>query len=162
MRELEALKGWWNNNKVVAAEAAATGVAPPDETPAPAIEDNAESKDLAITQPLNDTTIAPSNSLPPPVNLDPSTNLDVAATDLARRIAKVYAALPPCTAFIVYSGSGDPREMSRLQAMQTQFKKEYKIKKWDQLSVKWTDVEEQALTRAVKVARDGVAFIGVK
>jgi RNA exonuclease 1 len=162
LRELEALKGWWNNNKAVAAEAAAAGVAPTDETPAPAIEDNAESKDLAITQPLNDTTIAPSNSLPPPVNLDPSTNLDFAATDLARRIGQVHAALPPCTAFIVYSGSGDPREMSRLQAMQTQFKKEYKIKKWDQLSVKWTDVEEQALRKAVKVARDGVAFIGVK
>jgi RNA exonuclease 1 len=52
--------------------------------------------------------------------------------------------------------------MSRLQAMQAQFKKEYKVKKWDQLSVKWTDVEEQALKRAVKEARNGIAFIGIR
>jgi RNA exonuclease 1 len=52
--------------------------------------------------------------------------------------------------------------MSRLQAMQAQFKREYKIKKWDQLSVKWTDVEEQALKKAVREAREGIAFIGVK
>lgn len=52
--------------------------------------------------------------------------------------------------------------MSRLQAMQTQFKKEYKVKKWDQLSVKWTDTEEQALKKAVREARNGVAFMGVK
>jgi RNA exonuclease 1 len=70
--------------------------------------------------------------------------------------------LPPCTAFIIYSGSGDPREMSRLQTMQATFKREYKIKKWDELSVKWTDVEEQALKKAAKVARDGVGFVGVK
>jgi RNA exonuclease 1 len=46
--------------------------------------------------------------------------------------------------------------------MQSTFKREYKVKKWDQLSVKWTDTEEQALRRAVAGAREGVAFVGVK
>ncbi len=46
--------------------------------------------------------------------------------------------------------------------MQMQFKKEYRIKKWDELSVQWTDTEEQALKRAVKEARNGIAFMGIK
>uniref|UniRef100_A0A0B7JQK4 Exonuclease domain-containing protein n=1 Tax=Bionectria ochroleuca TaxID=29856 RepID=A0A0B7JQK4_BIOOC len=83
---------------------------------------------------------------------------------LATRLATIYEALPPCTAFIVYSGSGDPREMARLQQMQAQWRKEYNTpgSKWDQLSVKWTDVEEQALKKAAQRARAGIGFIGVK
>ena len=105
---------------------------------------------------------APTSSLPQFVKISPDTPISVATSDLVSRLQKIYNSLPPCTAFIIYSGSGDPRDMSRLQAMQTQFKKEYKIKKWDQLSVKWTDTEEQALRRAVREARNGIAFISVK
>jgi RNA exonuclease 1 len=167
-RELEALKGWWNNNKAVAAEAAAKEETP---TTKDTITMGAtlgaklfglEAKDTIMEEPSVDPAPTLTNSLPPPATLDPSTSLNAATAELTRRIKKIYDALPPCTAFVVYSGSGDPREMSRLQAMQTQFKREYKIKKWDELSVKWTDTEEQALKRAVRVARDGIAFVGVK
>jgi len=85
-----------------------------------------------------------------------------ALNSLTSRLHKIYSSLPPCTALIIYSGSGDPREMSKLQAMQQTFKREYKVKKWDELSVKWTDVEEQALKRAARQARNGVGFVGVK
>jgi RNA exonuclease 1 len=80
----------------------------------------------------------------------------------SKYIREIYEALPPCTAFIVYSGSGDPRELSEMQAMQTKFKQEYKVKKWDQMSVKWTDVEDQKLRKACDKARKGVGFITVK
>ncbi|KAI9052804.1 hypothetical protein LZ554_003077 [Drepanopeziza brunnea f. sp. 'monogermtubi'] len=166
-RELEALKGWWNNNKTLNAEAAA------------AIDAEAAEAKRKTTEPdsaLNFTSKAGEGisveavpvaaprtpALLPPIVSEAPKSLDAATADLTRRIAKIYEALPPCTAFVIYSGSGDPREMSRLQAMQTQFKKEYKFKKWDELSVKWTDTEEQALKRAFKVARDGVGFVGVK
>jgi RNA exonuclease 1 len=205
LRELEALKGWWNNNKLVAAEAAAKDVVA-DATPAKEEPSTTDGK-LEVAAGLKDTTdldtkkdditedataptdvitpllttleaasptvpptttspssITPTtNSLPPPVSLDPQTPLKTAISTLSSRIQKIHASLPPCTALIIYSGSGDPREMSRLQAMQTQFKREYKIKKWDELSVKWTDVEEQALRRAVREAREGgLGFVGVK
>jgi RNA exonuclease 1 len=62
----------------------------------------------------------------------------------------------------VYSGTGDPREVGRLQKMQAQYKKEFKVKKWDDLSIKWTDDEEQALRKAVEKARDGCGFLCVK
>ncbi|KAI0483211.1 hypothetical protein GGR56DRAFT_623417 [Xylariaceae sp. FL0804] len=94
------------------------------------------------------------------------TPLETCVAELTRRIARVHAALPPCTGFLVFSGSGDPREMSRLQALQAQFKKEYHApgggSNWDELTVKWTDAEEQALARAVRNARNGIGFIGVK
>ncbi|KAI9758578.1 MAG: hypothetical protein M4579_003013 [Chaenotheca gracillima] len=77
-------------------------------------------------------------------------------------IKSIYESLPPCTAFIVYSGSGDPREMVRLQGLQQQFKQEYKVKKWDQLSVHWTDTENQELRKALTKARQGIGFVTVK
>jgi RNA exonuclease 1 len=90
--------------------------------------------------------------------------LETCLTELTQRLKRIHDALPPCTAFIVFSGSGDPREMSRLQAMHSQYRKEYNTpgSKWDQLSVQWTDVEDQALRKAVRRAREGIAFIGVK
>ncbi|KAF6817520.1 RNA exonuclease [Colletotrichum sojae] len=131
MRELEALQGWWNRNRV----------------------DNASS-----------------DGGPPevdPTELDAqlgSSPLERCLARLSQRLEAIHDSLPPCTAFIVYSGSGDPREMSKLQAMQAQWKREYNTPgmKWDQLSVKWTDTEDQALRRAVKKARQSVGFIGVK
>jgi RNA exonuclease 1 len=168
LRELEALKGWWNNNKftnVKAVEKDGTlAVDTKIETNKGATSEIPKTitTEAAIPTPTSAPLAPASSFLPPPVNLDPNTSLTTATASLTRRIARIHAALPPCTAFIIYSGSGDPREMSRLQQMQTQFKREYKIKKWDELSVKWTDVEEQALKRAAKVARDGVGFIGIK
>ncbi|PNP59515.1 hypothetical protein THARTR1_01005 [Trichoderma harzianum] len=90
--------------------------------------------------------------------------LEQALARLTERLVRIHEALPPCTAFIIYSGSGDPRRMAQLQHMHTQWRKEYNTpgKKWDELSVKWTDVEEQALKRAVQKARSGVGFMNVK
>ncbi|PPJ53445.1 hypothetical protein CBER1_00308 [Cercospora berteroae] len=79
-----------------------------------------------------------------------------------QNIRQVWDNLPPCTALIVYSGSADPREMREMQALQQKFKEEFKVKKWDQLSVKWTDVEEQRLRKASKDARKGLALLAVK
>jgi RNA exonuclease 1 len=79
-----------------------------------------------------------------------------------KHITQIYESLPRCTAFIVYSGTGDPREIRRLQAMQQQYRREYQTKNWDNLSVKWTDTEIQALSKACQEARNGVGFIAVK
>ncbi|TVY52635.1 putative exonuclease [Lachnellula cervina] len=165
-RELEALKGWWNNNKQKTAEStkndtpttdvSVEGIALTDRPK----ESTAMTDTPTATDPSEPTA---ASSLPLPLPLpDKNTPIEAAAANLTTRLHQIYQALPACTALVIYSGSGDPREMGRLQAMQTQFKKEYKIRKWDELSVKWTDTEEQALKRAARVARDGVAFIGVK
>jgi len=187
-RELEALKGWWNNNKQVAAEAAVALTVQPtsqdfetEGTPSSEALDTTVTidapEDLASDVPAPEAislstpstqaaklewTPAPNNSLLPPPDLSDTKSVKTVSAELTRRISHIYDQLPPCTALVIYSGSGDPREMSRLQAQQAQFKREYRIKKWDQLSVKWTDREEQALKRAVRAARDGLAFVGIK
>lgn len=89
-------------------------------------------------------------------------SLHSTAKQTADSIRHVWASLPACTALIVYSGSADPREMREMQALQQKFKEEYKVKKWDQLSVQWTDVEEQRLRKACLEARKGLGLITVK
>ncbi|KAL1839351.1 hypothetical protein VTJ49DRAFT_1619 [Mycothermus thermophilus] len=154
MRELEALQGWWNRNKL-AADYSGPGGPPPVEALA----------DATTTTTTTDSTNPPdSDTNPPPEPSSSSSPLETCLTNLAARLQRIHAALPPCTALIVFSGSGDPREMSRLQALHAQFRREYNTpgSKWDQLSVQWTDKEDQALRRAVRAARCGIGFIGVK
>ncbi|KAK3050020.1 hypothetical protein LTR09_008675 [Extremus antarcticus] len=106
----------------------------------------------ADNQSLLDTTTSSTSS---------DTLADVIAQTVAR-IQAVYEALPPCSTLIVFSGSGDPRELANMQALQQKFKEEYRVKKWDELSVKWTDDEEQKLRKACEKARKGVGFVAVK
>ncbi|KAI0136659.1 hypothetical protein BJ170DRAFT_699106 [Xylariales sp. AK1849] len=132
-RELEALLGWWNRNR---------SGADPDFLAPPEISDltTSSSGDAGASTPA------------------------ACLQKLTARIKRIHDSLPACTALIIFSGSGDPREMSRLQTQQAQFKREYNTpgSKWDELSVKWTDTEDQALQRAVGAARNGIGFIGVK
>ncbi|KAI1849264.1 hypothetical protein JX266_005225 [Neoarthrinium moseri] len=132
-RELEALQGWWNRNR---SGPDGDFLAPPD-----------------ISNPAGSSGTEPTVS-----------PLEACLQRLIARIKRIHEGLPPCTALVIFSGSGDPREMSRLQAQQAQFKREYNTpgSKWDELSVKWTDAEDQALKKAVGIARNGIGFIGVK
>jgi RNA exonuclease 1 len=139
LRGLEALRGWWNdsrnlNDAGLIAKAAAVAA---HGGPEPAFASNGT------------TEVTPEV-------------LAAAVTKTVSYVTAIYDSLPPCTAFIVYTGTGDPREMSRLQAQQQQFRKEYRLKNWDELSVKWTDDEEQALKRAVQTARNGLGFVVIK
>ncbi|KAK5117567.1 hypothetical protein LTR62_004989 [Meristemomyces frigidus] len=111
-----------------------------------------EKSKLGDADALRSTTTSSSASL----------SLATAVTQTVANIKAVYDALPPRTAFIVYSGSGDPRELREMQGLQRRFKEEYKVKKWDELSVKWTDGEEQRLRRACERARRGLGFVGFK
>lgn len=148
LRELEALRGWWSSSKTSdAADRLAKTL-----SSAPAIPASSSYSSLpsSAAAPTNDSTaLAPSA-------------LSAAIARTISHISAIYASLPPKTAFIVYSGSGDPRELRRLTEMQTQFKKAYQTLKWDELSVKWTDVEEQALRAAAVKARSGIGFVVVK
>lgn len=172
MRELEALQGWWNRAKTDADDTAG----PPKqlEEAHAASKNNpfasnlsADSKDSVFSKAVLDmeNLAAPEQkSTSGSESPKEKSVLETCLGGLAERLRRIHDALPPCTAFIVLSGSGDPREMSRLQAMHAQWKREYNTpgSKWDQLSVKWTDREEQALKKAAQRARNGIAFIGVK
>lgn len=109
----------------------------------------------------NDNRRHVSNHTPQPSTASPSTGLAEAVTKTIDNIKAVRDILPPCTLLVVYSGTGDPREMARLQEMQRTFKREYAVKKWHELSVKWTDTEEQGLKTACRKARESLGFITI-
>jgi RNA exonuclease 1 len=139
LRELESWRGWSNNNREYpVVDALHHGSAAEDTI-----------GEMASSSPQDD--VQPSKP-----------TLASKAGETVAHIKAIYEALPPCTLFIVYSGTGDPREVGRLQKLQAQYKKEFKVKKWDDLSIKWTDDEEQALRKAVEKARDGCGFLCVK
>ena len=100
------------------------------------------------------------SSVSQPTAPDPEI-LSAAVSHTVQHILSIHAGLPPCTLLIVYSGTGDRREMARLQKMHWQFKREYATKKWDELSVRWTDAEEQALRRSCSKARQGIGLLTV-
>ena len=77
-------------------------------------------------------------------------------------LVRVYDSLSPMTLFMVISGPGDMREVNRLQEMQKQYRKEFKVKKWDELTVKWTDDEMQALRKETEKARKGWGLVCLK
>lgn len=92
-----------------------------------------------------------------------SSALSDAVSRTVSNIARIHDSLPACTLFMVYSGTGDPREVARLQALHKQYREEFNSRKpWDELSVKWTDTEEQALKKACEKARQGCGFMCVK
>lgn len=140
LRELEAIRGWWNRSKTADNEALRL-------------------KALALASASPNASAADSEGQ----ETEPSkSRLATVVSRTVARISDIHAALPPCTALMVYSGTGDPREFTRLQAMQQQFKREYGIKKWDEITVSWTNAEEKALGRACKQAREGIGFLTVK
>ncbi|KAI9806678.1 MAG: hypothetical protein M1825_006135 [Sarcosagium campestre] len=96
-----------------------------------------------------------------PATDTPAADLPSIVAQTVAHITQIHATLPRCTALVVYSGSGDPREMSHWQAVQQRFRLEYRTRKWDELSVRWTDDEDVALRRAVRKARQGLAFVVV-
>lgn len=139
LRELESFQGWCNNNR-----------------------EYASVDKLHQGHGENASPIA-TNEPQSPLEQDTTTpTLHSTLTSTVTNIQRIHASLPPCTLLILYTGTADPRDVGRLQKLQQQFRKEFKVKKWDQLSVKWTDAEEQALRKAVEKAREGVGFLCVK
>ena len=89
--------------------------------------------------------------------------LAFATTSTTSRICDIIRSLPPQTLTIIYpSHSPDLSAIQNLHEQQRQFKKEFKVKKWNELSVQWTDREEQSLRSEFAKARNGWGCVFVK
>ena len=138
MRGLEAYRGWWNKTST------------PDNEE---LREKARAHFKASEDSLHDPT---GNST------SKDARLGIAVTETVSHIKSIYESLPPCTGFMVYSGTGDPMEYRRLVEIQSQYRKEFLVKKWDELSVHWTDAEEQGKKAACNKARNGIGFVTIK
>ncbi|KAL2312954.1 Ribonuclease H70 [Schizosaccharomyces pombe] len=96
------------------------------------------------------------------VEEDQVTSYSSALERFNRRIRLLYDSLPKGSLLLLYTGTGNPIEMSKLNAIRQQFRKEYQTKKWDELSVKWTDEENMKYISAVENTRNGLSFMTIK
>ncbi|KAL1846136.1 hypothetical protein Plec18170_009369 [Paecilomyces lecythidis] len=143
LRELEVLRGWCNRRPDPNNANESTSLVPPPEETTPTTSATA-------------TTGATASD--PPADV-----LSETVSRTVSNIHRIYDSLPSCTLFIVYSGTGDPREVGRLQSLHKKYRDEIQSRKpWDELSVKWTDREEQSLKKACERAREGCGFMCVK
>ena len=109
---------------------------------------------VSTTRPDNTNTTAP-----------PSTTslLASATASTTSHILSIISSLPPQTLTIIYpSHSPDLSAIQQLHEQQRQFKKEFKVKKWNELSVQWTDREEQMLRGEFARARNGWGLVFVR
>ncbi|KIX01577.1 uncharacterized protein Z518_09303 [Rhinocladiella mackenziei CBS 650.93] len=121
-------------------------------------------RDLETVQGWNTPPPPLDPSHPRPQTDPPAPNPDLlrAATRTLTHLLNIFTSLPPGALLITYSGTSDMRPLLRLQQMHAQYRREFKVRKWNELSVKWTDVEEQALRKAVENARKGVGVLAVR
>ena len=144
LRDLEFARGWSE---------------PPGPPPEPGRREEPPSPRLSAAQ--EGATDDDDDGHEPSVPVDPERLSKTLAATVGRIVA-IYDRLPPCTAFIVYSGSGDRRAMTALRERHQRFRREFKTKKWDELSVQWTDTDQQRLRQATKEARQGLGLVVVK
>lgn len=144
LRDLETARGW------------NTITAPPP--PPLATADIGSSATDAQPPPSASTTPTPA----PSTTTTTSADVNETAKRTLSHLHTLFIGLPPRTLLVMYSGTADMRPVLQLQQLHAQYRKEFKVKKWDELSVKWTDVEEQKLKVAVGNARCGVGIIAVR
>jgi RNA exonuclease 1 len=94
----------------------------------------------------------------------PTTQLAPALTQFDESIKRLWDALPPCTALMVLSGSGDPRDMVRLHTKRRNWEiagKEGREKELPE-GDRWTDEDDHAYTLALDKAKNGLGFVAIK
>ena len=146
-----------------------TGITPKaDSLP---VAENAENQNL-IGKAETKTEDAETPSSPPPPDGNSNALLQ-AVTNLNAHLTTLHAALPPRTAFLLFSGHSDPRSMSRLAARRAEYQASQNQRQGNQSNseaatgtggdtVRWSTADDRALEEAVAHARMGLLFVGVK
>ena len=112
----------------------------------------------------------------PPTAASPDQNDDnvlfSAVSNLNAQLTALHAALPPQTAFLLFSGHSDPRSMSTLAARRAQYQANQNQSQTNNATgaaetdvsapLRWSTADDRALEEAVVRARMGLLFVGVK
>ena len=103
------------------------------------------------------------DSVPTPTSVTDA-ELDEVLGVLDTRLCSLYAALPPRTALVIFTGHSDPRRMAELNARKTAFETAIRSgKKPEELEdVRWTGADARALEEEVEKAKRGLLFLSIK
>jgi len=116
---------------------------------------------ISLSESLEWTTPKANAPSPPPA---PPPVESTAAT-INASLAKIYASLPPRTAFILFSGHSDPRAMSSLNTRKAKFESEIRagrrLEDIDRADW-WSAQDGRALEDAVELAKRGLLFLCLK
>ncbi|KAI0766795.1 hypothetical protein BC629DRAFT_1292810 [Irpex lacteus] len=84
---------------------------------------------------------------------------------LDTQLKKLYEALPPRTALIIFTGHSDPRKMAALNLRKSGFENAIRSgKNAEELGpdVRWSSADGRALEEEVEKAKRGLLFLGIK
>jgi RNA exonuclease 1 len=142
--------------------------------------ENAENPGSAAV-PENANAVDDALRSPPPQPAPEKNVLFEAVTSLEEQLTALHGALPPRTAFLLFSGHSDPRRMSALAARRAEFQASQNQSQRENggtpvaayagtttggggsvSAVRWNTADDRALEEAVMRARVGLLFIGVK
>ncbi|GAA6034983.1 hypothetical protein JCM8097_002129 [Rhodosporidiobolus ruineniae] len=117
------------------------------------------------TPPVNGAPAPPAPTATPAAPSPPSPeSISAAFSSLNARLTALHAALPPLTALVVFTGHGDPQEMSRLAAKKAKFDRLWKTVKQSEIADedRWMESDDRQLVDEVERARWGLSFFCVK
>ena len=121
--------------------------------------------DIGVAAPAPAPDAVPDETTEAPLLAEP-TPADLAAVHagLNRRLQALHAALPPLTALVVFTGHGDPQEMSRLAAKKAKFDRLWKTVKQSEIAKedRWMESDDRELVDQVEKCRSGLAFFCIK
>ena len=96
------------------------------------------------------------------ITTDP-TKEAAAAAELNSRLSRIYAALPPRTAFIVFSGHSDPRKMAKLNSRKAGFEIALRMGMPPTSGPNvWSTQDGRDLESEVELAKRGFLFLCMK
>ncbi|KAL6307315.1 hypothetical protein BKA93DRAFT_727854 [Sparassis latifolia] len=113
------------------------------------------------------TNKANSDVLPSSPALSSTSPSDMRAilSSLDEQLSRLYAALPPRTALVIFTGHSDPRRMSELNARKAAFESVLRqgrsVEDIGQ-DDRWTSADGRALEEEVEKAKRGLLFLGIK
>ena len=99
---------------------------------------------------------------------DSTPELSDAYALLDARLHKLYAAFPPRTALVIFTGHSDPRRMAALNARKSAFETAIRSGKnpeevlVDGAKLRWTTADARLLEEEVERAKRGLLFLGIK
>jgi RNA exonuclease 1 len=86
-----------------------------------------------------------------------------AAADLNSRLSRIYDALPPRTAFVVFSGHSDPRRMAKMNSRKAAFEIALRMGMLPTSGpTTWTTQDGRDLESEVELAKRGFLFLRIK
>ena len=93
-----------------------------------------------------------------------STDASDVLAALDARLHKLYAAVPPRTALVIFTGHSDPRRMADLNVRKSAFENAIRSGKNsdDVGDIRWTNADARLLEEEVERAKRGLLFLGIK